>query len=61
MLTRNDRHQRQALTFFLRRERGMHPNKDGVGIWLLKISKGQSTCVSPQKYEWDAMLNHDVC
>jgi hypothetical protein len=38
-------HQRQALTFFLRRERGMHPNKDGFGVWLRKTSDEQTTCV----------------
>jgi hypothetical protein len=38
-------HQRQALTFFLRRERGMHPNKEGLGIWLRKSNEGQSTYV----------------
>ncbi|CAN9235351.1 unnamed protein product [Alternaria alternata] len=39
-------HQRQALTFFLRRERGMHPNKDGFGMWLRETSEGQSTFVN---------------
>ncbi|RMZ72475.1 global transactivator [Pyrenophora seminiperda CCB06] len=39
-------HQRQALTFLLRRERGMHPNEDGVGIWLRKTSGGQSVFVN---------------
>lgn len=27
------RHQRQALTFFLRREQGLHPTEDSVGLW----------------------------
>ncbi|CAN9079730.1 unnamed protein product [Alternaria alternata] len=39
-------HQRQALTFFLRRERGMHPSKDGFGIWLRKTSGGESAFVN---------------
>ncbi|OAL07654.1 hypothetical protein IQ06DRAFT_13635 [Phaeosphaeriaceae sp. SRC1lsM3a] len=39
-------HQRQALTFLLRRERGMHPNVDGYGMWLRKASLGQSTYVN---------------
>ncbi|EUC41874.1 hypothetical protein COCMIDRAFT_53050, partial [Bipolaris oryzae ATCC 44560] len=39
-------HQRQALTFFLKREQGMHPNKDGFGIWLRKCSEGKSSFVN---------------
>jgi hypothetical protein len=31
--TSSTRHQRQALTFFLRRERGLHPSTDDIGIW----------------------------
>ncbi|CAN9080694.1 unnamed protein product [Alternaria alternata] len=36
-------HQRQALTFLLRREKGKHPTKDGLGIWLRKVIEGQTT------------------
>ncbi|OAL43119.1 hypothetical protein IQ07DRAFT_593302 [Pyrenochaeta sp. DS3sAY3a] len=32
-------HQRQALGFFLRRERGLHPSEDGFGIWSRQCSE----------------------
>ena len=37
------RHQRQALTFFLRRERGLHPSEDGFGIWSRQSREGKAT------------------
>ncbi|KAH7408180.1 SNF2 family N-terminal domain-containing protein [Phaeosphaeria sp. MPI-PUGE-AT-0046c] len=39
-------HQKQALTFLLRRERGMHPNVDEHGMWLRNTSLGQPTFVN---------------
>jgi hypothetical protein len=30
---RNNRHQRQALTFFRRREQGLHPTEESFGMW----------------------------
>ncbi|KAH3978576.1 hypothetical protein HBI24_114000 [Parastagonospora nodorum] len=39
-------HQRQALSFLMKRERGMHPNEDGFGIWLRKTNEGHSTFVN---------------
>lgn len=33
------RHQRQALSFFFRREQGLHPSEDGFGIWLRQSSQ----------------------
>jgi hypothetical protein len=36
------RHQRQALTFFLRRERGLHPSGDGFGIWMRQSNNGET-------------------
>jgi hypothetical protein len=41
------RHQRQALTFFLRREQGLHPSVDSFGIWSRQFSGGFSKWASP--------------
>ncbi|KAF2833695.1 hypothetical protein CC86DRAFT_461991 [Ophiobolus disseminans] len=39
-------YQRQALTFFLRRERGLHPTEDGFGIWSRRSSEGKTHYVN---------------
>ncbi|KAH9881599.1 hypothetical protein IAQ61_000325 [Plenodomus lingam] len=39
-------HQRQAPTFLQRRERGLHPSKNEVGIWSGEITRGNKTYVN---------------
>lgn len=37
------RHQRQALTFFMRREEGLHPSENTIGIWSRQTNvKGEN-------------------